>query len=160
MLNEGDAALGYVRVPPTATLAADGEYTQTLRVALPETTAGNRYLLFVADGSNQQGETNESNNTLARPITLNAPDLVMTEVTAPGLAVLSENIEVTWKVRNQGAVNAENLWYDAVYVSQDGVWDNGDTQLRSFLDATGHSRRRQCDLYHDQEHHPAVLRHG
>ena len=130
VVGDGDTAIGYAS--STSMVAAGGDYTQTLRLILPETRTGDRYLLFVADGSGQQGETDESNNTFARPIKLDAPDMIVTEVIAPGTGILSQNIEVTWKVRNQGAVNADNPWFDAVYASQDAVWDSGDTLLQSF----------------------------
>ncbi|MGV2388017.1 MAG UNVERIFIED_CONTAM: hypothetical protein LVR29_05960 [Microcystis novacekii LVE1205-3] len=38
----------------------------------------NRYLLFVTDVYRGQGETNETDNIIATPITLTAPDLTVT----------------------------------------------------------------------------------
>jgi len=110
-------------------LAPGESYTITQTVTIPSTTPGSRYLLFVADGSNDQGETDETNNILARPISLSAPDLIVTSATAPGSAVLGEQIEVSWTVSNQGDFPASADWYDCVYVSDDPIYGSGDTQV-------------------------------
>ncbi|WP_039900441.1 CARDB domain-containing protein, partial [Microcystis sp. T1-4] len=83
----------------------------------------------VADRNNNQGESNDNNNTFAVPITLDAPDLVVTEVTAPTSATLGESIEVSWTVTNQGTGTANQDWYDYVYVSTDQIYDSSDTYL-------------------------------
>ena len=49
-------------------LAAGSSYTATRNVTLRDTEVGSRYLLFVADGNSQQGETDETDNVRAVPI--------------------------------------------------------------------------------------------
>ena len=97
-------------------LAAGASYTATQNVTLPNTTIGSRYLLFVADRNNNQGETNETNNLRAVPITLNAPDLVVSNITAPVEALSGQQTEIAWTVTNQGTVDATGSWTDSVYL--------------------------------------------
>ncbi len=56
-------------------LAARDNYTISQNVALPSRLLGNRYLLFVTDRDNSQGETDETNNLKAVAINLIAPSL-------------------------------------------------------------------------------------
>ena len=59
-----------------------GSYTVTTTGVIPNVAPGNYFLLFKVDGNNQQGETNENNNTFqAVPITLSAADLQVTGLT-------------------------------------------------------------------------------
>ncbi|MBD2200392.1 MULTISPECIES: CARDB domain-containing protein [Calothrix] len=106
-------------------LAANGNYTVNRQITLPAVGAGKHYLLFVTDSFNQQGETNENNNIKTVPIQLSGPDLTIT-ATAPNRAILSQNINVSWTVKNNGTVPALADWYDEVYVSNDDKWDNSD----------------------------------
>ncbi|MBG1265632.1 CARDB domain-containing protein [Nostoc sp. WHI] len=93
---------------------------------------GDRYLLFVTDGSKSQSETNENNNVFAQAITLTAPDLIVTAANAPNTATLGEAISVSWTVTNQGTVPAFADWYDSVYFSADQFFNYyEDTQLAS-----------------------------
>ena len=114
-------------------LAAGASYTATQNVTLPNTTIGNRYLLFVADGNNNQGETNETNNVQAVAINLTAPDLVVSAATAPTSATLGETVALSWTVTNQGSVTASADWYDYVYLSDDQTLDNSDTYVSQAL---------------------------
>ncbi|MBD2513901.1 hypothetical protein H6G93_02545 [Nostoc sp. FACHB-973] len=109
-------------------LAAAGSYTATQDISIPDYgKIGDRYLLFVADRYNDQGETNEDNNVFAQAITINAPDLVITAANAPTTAALGETISVSWTVKNQGLVSAFANWYDRVYISDDQFIDESDT---------------------------------
>ena len=94
-------------------LAAGASYSITRNINLPNFATGNRYLIFVADGSGGQGETNETNNTRAVAINLNAPDLIVSEITAPVESLSGQPIEINWTVKNQGAATAEGTWYDS-----------------------------------------------
>ena len=95
-------------------LAAGASYSTTRNINLPNFATGNRYLIFVADGSGSQGETNESNNIRAAAINLNAPDLIVRDITAPVESLSGQPIEINWTVKNQGAATAEGTWYDYV----------------------------------------------
>ncbi|NCS52426.1 MAG: hypothetical protein GPJ23_08650, partial [Microcystis aeruginosa G13-05] len=95
-------------------LAGGASYSITRNINLPNFATGNRYLIFVADGSGGQGETNETNNTRAVAINLNAPDLVVSDITAPVETLSGQPIEINWTVKNQGSATAEGTWYDYV----------------------------------------------
>ena len=117
-------------------LAANGSYTINKDIFLPSTATGNRYLLLVTDGSSNQGETNENNNVKAIPITLTAPDLIVSDVTAPTQASSGGMMDVSWKVTNQGNVEAPADWQDYVYLSDDQNLDYSDTLVTSESIAT------------------------
>ncbi|MCM0593810.1 MAG: CARDB domain-containing protein [Gloeotrichia echinulata DEX184] len=110
-------------------LAAGASYTATQNITIPNVGTGNKYLLFVADRNNNQGETNESNNVRAITIDVTAPDLVVSAATTPASAALGETVALSWTVTNQGNGAALADWYDYVYISDDQVLDNSDTYL-------------------------------
>ncbi|MBD2251345.1 CARDB domain-containing protein [Nostoc parmelioides] len=140
-------------------LASGESYTATQDIYIPGYVYDGlrqRYLLFVADGGyfgNNQGETNETNNVFAQAITINAPDLVITAANAPTTAALNETISVSWTVKNQGTVSAFTDWYDAVYISDDQLFDYSDIQLASRYTgedtplASGESYTATQDIY-------------
>ena len=110
-------------------LTAGDSYTLTSNVNLPIDQQGERYLIFVADRNNWQGETDETDNFLAVPINIddNGPNLQVTNGTAPSTAFVGETVELSWTVANQGGVAASTDWYDGVYISDDDTFDNTDT---------------------------------
>ncbi len=110
-------------------LAAGASYTATQNITIPNVGTGNKYLLFVADRNNNQGETNESNNVRAITIDVTAPDLVVSAATTPASAALGETVALSWTVTNQGNGTASADWYDYVYISDDQVLDNSDTYV-------------------------------
>src|SRR5262249_37441726 len=64
--------------------------------------------------------------TRAIPIHLDAPDLVLGSATAPSTAGVSQQIDVSWTVRNQSQVAAASTWTDYVLLSSDPYPDNND----------------------------------
>ncbi len=113
-------------------LPPGASYTQqrqvTLSASLP---AGDQYLLVVADGSSQQVETNEDNNVLALSIRLEAPDLIVTDMSAPSEGAAGETLDVSWSVLNQGSVRTGTTWGDVIFLSRDSQRDSTDTYLRT-----------------------------
>lgn len=114
-------------------LAAGASYSATQTVTLPNTTVGNRYLLFVADGFREQGETDETNNVRAVPIAFQTggADLTVSAATALATATLGANVAVSWTVTNQGTTAASADWFDYIYISDDQTLDGSDTFLTS-----------------------------
>jgi subtilase family serine protease/protocatechuate 3,4-dioxygenase beta subunit len=110
-------------------LLADGSYTISRSINLPNVTAGNYYLIFRADGSQQQGETNESNNDRAVAITIGSPDLIVYEANVPESGALGATVNVAWTVTNQGDVAAPADWSDYIYWSSDDTYDSSDTLI-------------------------------
>ncbi|WP_414755083.1 CARDB domain-containing protein [Anabaena sp. CCY 9910] len=130
-LDDSDTFLFYKYAGQNTPLASGGSYTATENISIPNSVArGNisRYLLFVTDGGNHQGETNETNNVFAQAITINAPDLVVTAANVSSTAGLGETISVSWTVKNQGTVSAlTTYWNDYIYISNDQFLDDSDT---------------------------------
>ncbi|MDZ7970800.1 MAG: CARDB domain-containing protein [Nostoc sp. DedSLP03] len=110
-------------------LAAGASEVRTGNIIIPNSQLGQRYLLFVGDRRNSQSETNETNNVWATPITITAPDLVVSDATAPITATQGERVSVSWTVRNQGDVVAGRDWYDSVYLSDDATFDGSDQYI-------------------------------
>ena len=129
-----DTVVTYEPISAQTPLAAGASYTIGPRpLTIPNVAAGTWYLLAVTDVFNFQGETDETNNVRASgpitigPITIGAPDLVVTTVTAPSTAVVNGAMAVSWTVTNQGSSEAPADWYDSLYLSQDQVLDGSDT---------------------------------
>jgi subtilase family serine protease len=99
-----DASDEYVGdLPTTASLQPGENVLLNANLSIPsQTTGGDRYLLFVTDAANQQGETNETNNVFAAPLKITGPDLLVSGATAPTTAALGQTINVSWNVINQG----------------------------------------------------------
>ena len=111
-------------------LAAGASYTMVETLTIDDDAIGSNYIIFVADGYYYQGETEEGNNIMALPFEVFAPDLVITDATAPAQAPLSSSITVSWTVENQGnAPAARSSWYDRLYLSDDDVYDSGDVYV-------------------------------
>ncbi|MFM6439691.1 MAG: CARDB domain-containing protein, partial [Microcystis panniformis] len=105
-------------------LVPDGTYTISKNLQIPSNAiAGSRYLIFYADSRNSQGEIDENNNTFAIPISLSAPDLVISDVLAPATGTLGGKIDVTWTVTNQGTVEALANTSVSVYLSTNQFYD-------------------------------------
>jgi len=126
VLDGSDEYLESVDVSAYSPLPAGQSYTASATVDVPSVDPGDYYLLFVVDGGNDQGETDETNTAWAVPITLGAPNLAVTSATAPDSAILSDTIEVSWTVTNQGTTLAPADWYDRVYLSSNVLLDGGD----------------------------------
>ncbi|RYD78179.1 MAG: hypothetical protein EOP84_14600, partial [Verrucomicrobiaceae bacterium] len=113
----GDDSILFSPYTGSSPLAPGASYEQSVTGTVPQRTAGQYYLIFAADGSESQGETNEGNNQVVVPIILEAPDLVVSGATGPSFAILRETISLTYTVKNQGQVAAPASWYDHVYLS-------------------------------------------
>lgn len=107
-------------------------YTINSTITLPPNAASG-YLLFVTDGWNYQGELNESNNVLAKAISISAPDLELTTATSPAEVISTTPFNVSWTVKNNGPAAAPVDWFDQVWLSDDNVLGSGDSVLHTEL---------------------------
>ena len=112
-------------------LAAGDSYTETIDITLPDSGAGDRYLLFLADNFGYQGETSEADNLYVLPISITAPNLVISGATSPSAAKLNETIEVSFDVTNTGDNSITGGWYDEIYLSANQTLDTDDTRIDS-----------------------------
>ncbi|MBV6505562.1 MAG: hypothetical protein ILNGONEN_01125 [Syntrophorhabdaceae bacterium] len=121
----------------SAPLDPDSSYTRTGAVKIPGGFSGQNYIFVEADFGNRVFEhTFEDNNVFknAQAIIINNPDLVVAEVNIPANASSGKSIEVTWRVRNQGAGTLFNgTWSDRIYLSDTPVFNRATaTALGSF----------------------------
>jgi subtilase family serine protease len=129
ILNIGDINIKAVWTASNTPLGANASYVINQNILLPQTKVGDRYLLFVTDGDNAQEETNETDNVVATPITLSAPDLVVSAATAPEMGVVNGSVNVSWTVTNQGDFTASTDWSDSVYLSTNDIFGDFDDRL-------------------------------
>ncbi|NCS18204.1 MAG: hypothetical protein GPJ02_23090, partial [Microcystis aeruginosa G13-12] len=102
-------------------------YTVNRTVTLPSSAAaGNSYLLFKTDAYNYQIESNENDNVYAQAIDIAAPNLIITEVTAPTTATASQSITVSWTGKNDGSGTTVSNWYDRVVFSKNDIYGDSD----------------------------------
>jgi len=131
VLGAGDRNLGAfartVGLDPTETYEGSEQIA-----AFPDVAPGDYFLILKTDNSNQQSETEESNNTRAVPITIQAPDLEPTDVSAPSAADAGTGAIVSWTIGNHGTGAAAPPWVDAVFLSRDGSIGTGDRLLGTF----------------------------
>lgn len=66
------------------------------------------------------------------PISVIAPDLSPTSLSAPTMVSVQESIIVSWAVTNLGTAQAPPSWMDRLYLSTDSVYDASDTHLGGF----------------------------
>ncbi len=131
-LDGSDIALDSESITAQTPLGKDSGYTIPKNITIPDTATGSRYLLFVVNAGQAQGETDYVNNVLARPIELKAADLKPTDLGSPVSAALGETITVSWTVLNRGPGDAVADWSDAFFVSDDTTLDPSDLFVRSF----------------------------
>jgi YD repeat-containing protein len=114
----------------TTELQASATYSRTRSIPELDVSAGNYYLILVVDSARAVAEAGEDNNRRIVPLTVLAPDLVATALTAPASAAAHEAVSVSWTVANQGNAAAAPRWTDAILLSTDPACCHaGDTVL-------------------------------
>lgn len=95
-------------------LPPDGEVLRSQTLVLPPAAAGVNYLIIEVDPLNAVPERVETNNRTvsAATLTLRAPDLAATDLTAPASALQGAAIPVAWTVRNVGSAPSTVAWQD------------------------------------------------
>ncbi len=104
--------------PHTGILAPGGTSPAMASLTIPPTTApGMKYLLFRADARGDQYEAGHTRQVLAVPVTVTAPDLRVTGLTAvPGAARAGDTIALRWNDLNAGRGSAPAAYADRVRV--------------------------------------------
>ena len=102
-------------------------YTVSSNVTLPSSAAGSGYLLLRTDVYNYQTEANENDNVYAQAINITAPNLIISNVTAPTTASAGQTITLSWTGKNDGSVTTgSSLWYDRVVFSKNDIYGDSD----------------------------------
>ncbi|HEX8112507.1 MAG TPA: CARDB domain-containing protein [Kofleriaceae bacterium] len=152
-LGTDDVFIGEYARPDNFTLAAGASYTASASIHVPTVAAGSYYLILVTDGyGNRVPESNETNNTVAVPITVGQADLVVSSLTGvPGQAAAQQLLPVSWTVINQSTAGAasgslvpcctqtdhgsyqyNNLWFDRFFLSTDATLSTDDTFIGEY----------------------------
>ena len=100
-------------IPPFSSIT----FTQT--VITPGNIFGTRYFGVVVDVNNNVLELNETNNTVwsATGTIVSAPDLVITNLSAPATAQLGSSFTVNWTRRNIGSIATVSAGQDQILLS-------------------------------------------
>jgi hypothetical protein len=136
--DSNDLLLGYKSVTTgNFSLPPSASYTTTQVVNVPWAsflTPEHRYIIVGAGFYySLQTETSRTNNTQAIKA-IAPPDLVVSAANAPNFERTSKSVvqvPVTWTTTNRSDRNVNLDWYDAVYLSQDGVLDASDYRVAS-----------------------------
>jgi WD40 repeat protein len=152
-LSTGDVFIGEFPRPDNFTLVAGASYTANATIHIPSVAAGNYFLILVTDGfGNRVPESDDTNNTMAVPITVGQADLVVSALTGvPGQATAQQLLPVTWTVTNQATTGAasgslipcctqtdhgssqfNNIWFDRFFLSTDATLSAGDVFIGEF----------------------------
>ncbi len=96
-------------------------------VVIPAGTApGSYFLIANADADGSVPESNENNNVRTKALTILAPDLTVTALSAPTVSGANRTISITETTRNATGVSAAPPSTTSYYLSTDAVWDAGD----------------------------------
>ncbi len=128
--NADDVNLRDIYSSDITPLASGAQYSRSvedIRLPLsPSWNPGSYYLIIQTDTYNYEPETNESNNTMVRTISLTLPpiaDLTVSDVTvSPSDINSGDTVEVRWRLTNNGTASATNF-YDRVYMNNDNILD-------------------------------------
>ncbi len=131
VFDTGDQSLTQIYQGNRAPLAAGASYTETIDVTLQNVRSGAQYLLIVTDSLESQIETDEDDNVRAIPIDISLPNLIVTDISAPSVAVSGDSITVSWMTTNDSPVVAAADWVDTIFLSRDELFDTSDRSLRS-----------------------------
>ncbi len=126
------------------TLSVGGSYSQTQSVTIPNSLAGNFFILVQTDAGNTvfEGTSGESNNVASLAVTIAMsplPDLLVQSVQAPAAAIAGQSTSLSWTVLNNGSgATSGQTWYDSLYLSRDQFLDtHSDIYLGSTHNVSG-----------------------
>ncbi len=111
--------------PHLGQLAVNDGYDRTVSVTLPQGISGTHYLVVHSGGSGLFEFIHTDNNETVSggfEVELSTPpDLIVSDIQAPTLAVLEGTlIDISWTVKNDGIGDAEGFWEDTVYLRKVG----------------------------------------
>ena len=123
----------YLGLYSQAALGTGTSADRTMNVTIPiATVVGSYYLGAIADATNTNPESDESNNTYSIPITITSPvDLLITTMTVPATAGSGLTISVTAREKNVGTAKSATNYVRWV-LSSDTIIDASDTLLKQY----------------------------
>lgn len=113
-----DAARLLVDSTHTTALAPGASYSANAAFKVPADVGPGRYhVVLMSDFRGGVTEASEGDNQRRVLVTVTAPDLVTTALTAPATVTTQQSIAVTWTVKNEGDAAASTSWSDRLYLS-------------------------------------------
>ncbi len=116
--SQGGNAVPLATFNYSTNLAAGASLTRGGAVLLPAEFFGELFFVVQTDSSNQVYESTETNNLAVASIRIHiqASDLIVTDLQAPGDTLTDRSFEVTWTVENHSEAPAAGSWLDQVYL--------------------------------------------
>jgi subtilase family serine protease len=136
VLDNTDSRLA--RVANFSYLGPQESYVNKVTITLPRNLDGQFRFIVAADATDQVQEflgegNNSADSRLVQATLPPTPDLQVTSIIAPSSAFSGQRLALTWTVANKGPVGTtEKAWEDAVYLSNDNVFDSDDQLLGTF----------------------------
>ena len=137
--SSSDIYLGYVN---NAGLAAGASATNTQAFTVPAGQSGQLYVIVKANA----GAASSAGATQAAPVTASAglqvdlPAVValsVASVIVPAAATVGGTVTIGYTVSNASANAEQGSWYDALYLSPNGVWSASDPIIGKVLHTGG-----------------------
>ena len=108
---------------------------ESLSVFLPfDLESKNYVLILMTDIRNDIYESNEQDNIAWKALNIKervSTDVAVVDVKAPADASFGDNMEISWKLRNNGQRQAKGYKCDTAYISKDKEWDISDERIGS-----------------------------
>ncbi|MBQ5730619.1 MAG: hypothetical protein IIV57_03270, partial [Bacteroidaceae bacterium] len=115
-------------------LAVNGVYTNEVSFTIPSTMQGNYMLFVVTDAADAITEGNENNNAMSIPVYINGSvdtpaDIAITSISAPSRIKAGDDVNISYKLLNEGEYTAAGNLHDVIYFSKDNKWDLEDEMV-------------------------------
>ena len=111
-------------------LKMDSTYADSAQVTIPASAKGNYVLVFKTDAANDIYEAGAENNNYGYSVIaitqLPACDLITRSIIAPDTIVASAEATISWQLKNASVNPALGNTREAVYLSEDTVYDDDD----------------------------------
>lgn len=116
------------------TLATNGSYTNEVSFNIPSNLQGNFMLFVVSDAAGAITEMDENNNAKSIPVYINGSadtpaDIAISSISAPARIMVGEDVNISYKLSNEGEYTAAGNLHDVIYLSKDDKWDLNDEMV-------------------------------
>lgn len=131
LLDAADAYLGATNIASIPIASSSIVYTISINVP-PDIAQGSYSLIFFIDPNSSVYELNELNNTCIKPLTVSGvaalPDFVVSNATAPTVAVIGNALTIGCTLSNIGTA-AAGISKIKYYLSTDNTYSSNDTYI-------------------------------
>jgi hypothetical protein len=119
----------------TGHLTATSSYTDSILIHVPSYLSGNYYLILRTDNSDgvYEGATGNNNNAVYKVVNIIqnpiSTDLIVSNLAVPDSFTLGKTLTSTLKIKNIGANPAVGSLANALYLSQNNIYESGIDKL-------------------------------